>query len=176
MSMSSHAPQQGTAAAAPILSWGFLLFAASLAVLGLAAIWLWGDDLGWRNTASKKTATLWLAAILASTMAIHALASRVGAYRAAGWLFRQQTNTGRMSDAEASASPASRLLDLRKELFDAHGYRSAASPAPGCCSPEMMRRLRDFCPIPRGAAGSSHPTRYCCGTGVQRMDSRTPTG
>lgn len=123
MSMSSHAPQQGTAAAAPILSWGFLLFAASLAVLGLAAIWLWGDDLGWRNTASKKTATLWLAAILASTMAIHALASRVGAYRAAGWLFRQQTNTGRMSDAEASASPASRLLDLRKELFDAHGYR-----------------------------------------------------
>jgi len=123
MSMSSDVPHQGTAGAAPILSWGFLLVVASLAIFGLAAIWLWGDDLGWPTTASKKTATLWLVAIVTSAMAIHALASRVGAYRAAGWLFRQRTNIGRTSDTKTSASPASRLRDLRNELSRDHGYR-----------------------------------------------------
>lgn len=120
--MPNHAPQQGTAAAAPILSWGFPIVAVSLAILGLAAIWLWGDELGWLTTASKKTATLWLAAIVALAIAIHALASRAGAYRAAGWLFRQRANIGHTSDTKTSAILASRLRDLRDELSRDHGY------------------------------------------------------
>ncbi|WP_460941149.1 ImcF-related family protein, partial [Pandoraea terrae] len=107
----------------PIAVWGLALLAMIVAAFALAVVWIKGDVVNAPNVEAQKTASLWILSGVIGLLFLHAAASRAGAYRAMGSVFRLQDRS-RSAGANTAKVPKHdmRLTVLRDELRLQHGY------------------------------------------------------
>lgn len=100
--------------------WGLPLAALALAAIAAILIWSKGDVFGVPSRDARISAMLWIGAALVAIVLIHFLAFVLGAYEAAGRVFRRE-----VGDRPQTARPLkrdARLQYLRDELRASRGW------------------------------------------------------
>ncbi|MDF3884871.1 ImcF-related family protein [Cupriavidus basilensis] len=118
------APRDESAGApGSLATWGLVVAAVALAALALGLVWLKGDQFNVPTLDAKKTASIWILAVLAGVLILHPVALGLGAYSVAGRLFRRETSSQRDAIKATSALKRdARLQYLCEDLRASHGW------------------------------------------------------
>ena len=106
-----------------LVTWGLVVAAVALAALALGLVWLKGDQFNVPTLDAKKTASIWILAVLAGVLILHPVALGLGAYSVAGRLFRRETGSQQEAIKATSALKRdARLQYLCEDLRASHGW------------------------------------------------------
>ena len=112
-----------TSASGNLAIWGLILVAVALAGLALGVVWLKGDLLKLTTLDAKKTASLWILAVLVVVVILHLATLGLGAYSVVGRLFRREAgNPSQAVEPIAALKRDARLQYLSEELRTVHGW------------------------------------------------------
>jgi type VI secretion system protein ImpL len=108
----------------PLATWGLPVFASLLGALALVIVWVGGSDLNLESVDLKKTVSVWILGVLLFILLLHAIVSRVGAYKLAGAVYSAERERGSQQAAVTAAQNRDpRLQHLHDELRHTHGIR-----------------------------------------------------